>query len=83
MITLNASQAAMLYLSLTLGALFSLWLIHHIKSKNQVILPKEEELHLCEYCHALYSAKISKSINKCPTCHSYNKSNRFRPKQNG
>lgn len=83
MIILNASQAAMLYLSLTLGALFALWLMHHFKSKRRIVLPAKEELCLCEYCHSMYSAPAIKPINQCPTCHSYNKYNQFRPKANG
>ncbi len=81
MIPLSANQAAMLYLSLTLGILFALWLTHHYKSKKKVILPPSEVLFICEYCHTLYSEKTSKNVNQCPECHSYNKSNHFHPTQ--
>jgi hypothetical protein len=80
MIGLTFGQAAMLYLGLTLGVLFTLWVIHHFKSKKSNILPPAEELLICEYCHSLYSDKTSKTVNKCPVCQSYNKLNQFKPK---
>lgn len=83
MIALTPGQAAMLYLAVTFGVIFALWIRHHFKSKKKVLLPPKEELLICEYCHSLYSDRTSKTVNKCPVCHSYNKFNQFRPKQNG
>lgn len=73
MISLSASQAAMLYLSFTLGILFCLWLSYHFKGKKKVILPNREELYTCEFCHCLYSTSPLKTVHQCPECKSFNK----------
>lgn len=79
MIALSASQAAMLYLSFTIGVLFCLWLSYHFKSKKRVILPDREELCICEFCHCLYVTSPLKTVHQCPECKSFNKNNRFPP----
>jgi uncharacterized paraquat-inducible protein A len=77
MIKLSAQAAAMIYLLLTLGSLFALWLFQHFKGSRKKILPDREALYKCEYCHTAYTSDPLKKVNKCPECHSFNKENLF------
>lgn len=78
MITLSPAYAAMFYLLLTLGALTVAWIFEHRRAKRRKLIQNPEELYLCEYCHAVYTADPIKKINRCPECKSLNKGNELR-----
>lgn len=82
MIELSATTAIMLYLSLTLLIILWFWAYNNFRSKTKKIILSEQELYICEFCHFAYLADMSKSVNQCPQCSSYNKHNQFkkRPK---
>ena len=73
MIELSATTAIMLYLLLTLLALFGIWGVSHIRSKRQKVIIVEQELNTCEYCHFAYLDDIAKKVTQCPQCSSFNK----------
>lgn len=77
MIELNANTALMLYLLWTIAWLLGLWGVHHYRTKNRAILPDEQELFVCEFCHYAYLNEGYKKVTKCPQCSSFNKNNRF------
>lgn len=77
MISVSAAAAFMLYLCLTLGTLFGLWIYSHFKNKKRKILANREELYLCEYCHFVYVSNPLKPVNQCPQCKSFNKNNTY------
>lgn len=72
MIEISPNTAIMLYLSVTLGVLLSLWFLHHFFSRKEKISILEQELLVCEYCHCAYLKELDKKISQCPQCHSYN-----------
>lgn len=78
MIELTTNTAMMLYLVLTLGCVLGIWIYHHYFSKRKKISLAARELLVCEYCHFAYLEELSKPVNQCPQCHSFNKSNTFR-----
>lgn len=82
MIELTATTAAMLYLCLTLSVLFGLWTYHHYRSRHKKITTLDQELLVCEYCHAAYLGDIAKDVSQCPQCSCYNKQNTYRSHQN-
>lgn len=75
MIELSASVAFMLYLGMTLLILLGLWLKHHWKEKRKLGRVHKFLLLSCEFCHCIYLDDSSKSVTRCPQCHSYNKNN--------
>lgn len=82
MITLSPTSALMLYLFLTLFTVMSLWVANHLKKSRKKIIPDKQDLLVCEYCQTAYIAQASKSVTQCPTCHTYNKNNRFTKSRN-
>jgi hypothetical protein len=78
MIELSANTAFMLYLSLTLLTLLTLWLHHHYRSRHKKIVTSEHELHVCEYCHCAYLEQDFKAISQCPECKLFNKQNKYK-----
>jgi uncharacterized paraquat-inducible protein A len=72
MIELTFASAFMLYLCLTLFMLFGLWIYNHYCSRRKEILPCEQELTICEYCHFAYLEDSAKKLTQCPQCESYN-----------
>lgn len=68
----------MLYLGATLVFILGVWGYHHYKMKKKKILTARQELHICEYCQFVYLAELGLQVNKCPQCHSFNKSNTYR-----
>lgn len=72
MIELTFASAFMLYLCMTLFVLFGLWIYHHYRSRHREILPLEQELTVCEYCHFAYLEDSAKKLTRCPQCQSYN-----------
>lgn len=81
MIELSANTAVMLYLGLTLGILLGIWGYHHYRSRSKKIFTEEQELLVCEYCHFAYLEDITKSVNQCPQCQSFNKANHYKGKR--
>lgn len=77
MFEVTAAHAVIIYLALTLAAIFGAWIYHHLLSRKKTILINKEELFVCEYCHFAYLYLIVKKINQCPQCRSYNKDNRY------
>lgn len=73
MIELTATTAIMLYLCLTLMALFGIWGWHHLQSRKRKVILVEKVLNTCEYCHFAYLDEIAKEVSQCPQCHSFNK----------
>lgn len=76
MIELTLMTALLLYLGLTLTIVLGLWIISHYRTRSKKILPLEQRLCICEYCHLAYVADSLKSVTQCPQCKSYNKDNR-------
>lgn len=76
MIELTPGGALMLYLSLTVTLILGFWMYHHIRRRNKSIMPDEQKLFICEYCHFMYLEEQVKGVTKCPQCHSFNKDNR-------
>lgn len=77
MISLSPAAAVMLYLTLTISALFGLWIRQHLRRKKQRIFSDRSELYMCEYCQQVYVSDPLKPVNKCPECKSFNKNNRY------
>lgn len=75
MIELSANTALMLYLLWTLTWLLGIWGFHHYRTKNRKILPDEQQMFVCEFCHYVYMNDEYKNVTKCPQCLSYNKNN--------
>ncbi len=73
MIELSPTTALMLYLGLTLFFLLSIWIWNHYASRRRQILPAEQDLHVCEFCHFAYLDTGAKKLTRCPRCQSYNK----------
>jgi hypothetical protein len=78
MIELTTTTAAMLYLSLTLSVLFGLWGYNHYQNRKQKIITLSQELLVCEFCHGVYMADVSKNVTQCPDCQCFNKHNTFK-----
>lgn len=76
MIEISPGTAAMVYLFLTLATLLGLWVYQHYKTKNYKILPPEQNLRVCEYCHFAYLKNAEKAITQCPQCQCYNQKNK-------
>ena len=72
MIELSATTAFMVYLGLTLAVLLGLWIYQHYSTKNKTIVPAEQELSICEFCHFAYLKDSVKAVSKCPQCRSFN-----------
>ncbi len=72
MIELYPTTALMLYLGLTLTFILSIWIFQHYGVKKKPILPPEQMLHLCEFCHFPYLESATKKITRCPGCNSFN-----------
>lgn len=77
MIEVTAANAVIIYLGVTLVAIFGAWIYHHLHARKKTILSNPEELYVCEYCHFAYLNAIAKKVNQCPQCQSYNKDNRY------
>lgn len=77
MIELSFGTAFMLYLLFTLTLILGLWFYSHYQTKHKEILPYEQDLYICEYCHFAYLEEPTKDVNRCPQCHSLNKKNRY------
>jgi uncharacterized paraquat-inducible protein A len=71
-IELSPTTALMLYLGFTLTILLGAWLYSHYSSRHKKILPLEQELHICEFCHFAYLDTNAKKITRCPRCQSFN-----------
>lgn len=74
MIELSSTTAFTIYLSLTLGVVFGIWIYHHFTSRRKKISILQQELQICEYCHCAYLATTGVEITQCPQCQSFNKS---------
>lgn len=74
MIELTPSSALLLYLLVALLALLGVWAYQQYSHKDRCILPPEESLRVCEYCHFVYLFEIAKDVSKCPQCQCFNKS---------
>lgn len=72
LVTLELSNAFLLYLACSLGTLLLIWLIHDIRARHRKIELAEHSLHTCEYCQKTYLEDKTKEITKCPLCASYN-----------
>lgn len=75
MIEMTSTTAAMLYLCVTMLAIFGIWVNHHYKNRQKKIVVVEKKLVVCEYCHFAYLYELSKHISQCPQCSCYNKNN--------
>jgi ribosomal protein L37AE/L43A len=81
MIELTFSTAFTLYLALTLSLLLGFWIRYHYRARRKVVLPSEQELFVCEYCHFVYLEQPTENINQCPQCRSFNKRNAYKTKK--
>lgn len=70
-IELTSDQGAMLYLLVTLTALFVLWGWQGHKKRPP--LPPRQQLTICEYCLSPYLIQRPKAVTRCPGCGSWNK----------
>lgn len=77
MISISQTTALMLYFSITLICTLSFWGYHHYKTRQKKMVVSEDGLFICEYCHFAYLADLTKKVNQCPECKSYNKDNKF------
>lgn len=80
MIELSPNTGFMLYLGVTLIFILGIWGYHHYKNRKKNVLTISQELLVCEYCHFVYLADLGLKVNKCPQCHSFNKSNTYTKK---
>ena len=72
MIELTFTAAFLIYLGLSLALLFVIWLHGHARAREKKILPPEEILFVCEFCHFTYLDNPHISLHRCPRCHSLN-----------
>ncbi len=73
MIELTFNSFFMLYLSLTLAVILSLWLYSHYRKRRQLFFQTEKELQICEYCHFAYLVESTQELNRCPQCSLFNR----------
>jgi len=73
MIEITPITGLMLYLCLTLGTLFGVWMYFHFRRRKQKIVIIEKKLFVCEYCNNAYLDGIANALTKCPQCGSFNK----------
>ena len=78
MIELSPTTAFMVYLSMTIGVLFGIWVYQHYQTRKKKIISSEKELFVCEFCHFAYLEEGIKPVTQCPQCQSYNKNNTFK-----
>jgi hypothetical protein len=76
MIDISFKMACLLYLSITLGALFAVGFYFHIKKKDREGL-ELSKLYICEYCQHVYLDDIDLKITPCPQCHLLNRKNNY------
>lgn len=72
MVELTYNSAFVLYLGLTLACVLGVWFYEHYKAKKRVIIPCEQRLSICEYCHFAYLGDAAKKMSRCPQCQSIN-----------
>lgn len=77
MIEIAASTAFMIYLGITMLALFTVWTVHHWKTRNKTIAPSRVTLRMCEYCQQVYVEDAARPVTQCPSCKSFNKNNQY------
>lgn len=78
MIELTSTTAVMLYLGVTLGVLFGIWIAQNIRSGRKKIIVSEQTLFICEYCTFAYLADVSLDVTQCPQCSCFNKHNAYK-----
>lgn len=76
MIRLSIDSAITLYFLITTGFVTGAWiyLIFAKRKKKETYSPLK--LHRCEYCLASFLEKDFKKAPRCPTCGSYNASDK-------
>ena len=72
MIDLTYNTAFVCYLGFTLACVLGIWFYEHYKAKKRVIMPSEQNLWVCEYCHFAYLGDAAKKMSRCPQCQSLN-----------
>lgn len=75
MIELTFNSFFILYLSMTLAFILSIWLYSHYTRKRKIFFQTEKALYICEYCHFVYLAETTQVGTRCPQCSLFNKQN--------
>jgi len=78
MIEISPTAATMLYLGLTISILLGLWIYQQYRFQRKKILPAEQKLLICEFCHFAYLEDQAKNVTRCPQCQSFNKNNSYK-----
>lgn len=73
MIELSLTSAFLIYFSVALLGIFSLWVIGNKKSRTIYSSLYHQEIQRCEYCHYPYLKEKTEQISQCPQCRSFNK----------
>lgn len=78
MIQISITTAIIIYLSLSLLLLFSLWLKHNNERRQRTPQAPLSQLYICEYCHFPYLGETEVPVTRCPQCSSMNKDNAYK-----
>lgn len=68
MIKISFSLASILYLTISLAGIFSLWIYEGFKPRRQPKLTQQELLN-CDYCGFSFLHETTQAFSKCPQCH--------------
>lgn len=73
MIEVSPETACIIYLGLTVVAVFIAWIKHNKKNQSKEIITFTSGKITCEFCNFSYVDDVRKSLTRCPQCQFMNK----------